>query len=63
MRNNSPPCERGDTAEGGGGDSGPLGTAAPTMFVLAQRLKALRRSPHPPQCAHWGTFPQGKANS
>ncbi|MCB6502108.1 hypothetical protein LI148_16825, partial [Colidextribacter sp. 210702-DFI.3.9] len=24
---------------------------------------ALRRSPHPPQCAHWGTFPQGKANS
>ena len=19
------------------------------------------RSPHPPQCAHWGTFPQGKA--
>ena len=33
------------------------------MFVLTQRLKALRRSPHPPQCAHWGTFPQGKANS
>ena len=31
------------------------------MFVLTQGFPALRRSPHPPQCAHWGTFPRGKA--
>ena len=31
------------------------------LLVLTRELTALRRSPHPPQCAHWGTFPQGKA--
>ena len=31
------------------------------ISVPTQPLPTLRRSPHPPQCAHWGTFPQGKA--
>ena len=46
--------------------SGPAGHLPPgrgkALSVLTQPLPTLRRSPHPPQCTHWGTFPQGKAN-
>ena len=45
--------------------SGPAGHLPPgrgkAISVPTQPLPTLRRSPHPPQCAHWGTFPQGKA--
>ena len=32
-------------------------------FTSRKYLDASKRvqAPHPPQCAHWGTFPQGKA--
>ena len=30
------------------------------LLVLTRELTALRRSPHPPQCAHWGAFPWGE---
>ena len=34
---------------------------AKAIAVLMLGLIALWRSPHPPQCAHWGTFSQEKA--
>ena len=30
-------------------------------FLLISTLSFFLFNPHPPQCAHWGTFPQGKA--
>ena len=44
---------------GGGRLDGRPRCAAPTGRTKRQRNRD--RSPHPPQCAHWGTFPQGKA--
>ena len=38
-----------------------LPCGAKAIAVLASEIKALWRSPHPPQCAHWGTFSQEKA--
>ena len=34
----------------------------PKKALLKQVISAASRRiyPHPPQCAHWGTFPQGK---
>ena len=29
--------------------------------IRPNTMSRLHASPHPPQCAHWGTFPRGKA--
>ena len=30
-------------------------------IYLHRYIRCVHSFPHPPQCAHWGTFPQGKA--
>ena len=51
LRGHLPPCR------GKAGAGGPV--CRP--YGKTKRQRDRERSPHPPQCEHWGTFPQGKA--
>ena len=38
-----------------------MGASVGCVGTLVHDRFRAERGPHPPQCAHWGTFPQGKA--
>ena len=50
---------RGDRVAQRGRRSNPSGRPSVTLLFYKERL-GTKSPPHPPQCAHWGTFPQGE---